>query len=192
MVGVFIQVNDDSLKSRSHPIGYVVCENGCWEWVGNTDSQGYGRLTNRATRKMAGAHRFMYERLVGPVPAGLTLDHLCRNRACCNPSHLEPVTHRENALRGVSFAAVNARKTHCAKCGGDLLVTGEKRPGCVVVRRCPQCRRAQERRRYTGTPEQRLVKRDQMRRWRARYRASRATDGPGEPLTARLGLGLRF
>jgi hypothetical protein len=61
------------------------------------------------------AHRFAYQMLVGPIPEGLTLDHLCRNTGCCNPEHLEAVTHRDNVLRGVSFAAVNAVKTECPR-----------------------------------------------------------------------------
>ena len=85
-------------------------ETGCWNWVGNT-SDGYGAL--RIDRKMVKAHRFAYELLVGPIPDGLQLDHLCRNRACCNPGHLEPVTDVENILRGEGPPAVNARKTHC-------------------------------------------------------------------------------
>jgi len=60
------------------------------------------------------AHRAVYEALVGPIPKGLSLDHLCRNRACVNPEHLEPVSLVENVMRGVSPHAVNARKTHCA------------------------------------------------------------------------------
>lgn len=61
------------------------------------------------------AHRVMYTALVGTIPDGLTLDHLCRNRPCVNPDHLEPVTYRENILRSRNAAAENARKTHCIR-----------------------------------------------------------------------------
>lgn len=59
------------------------------------------------------AHRVAYEQARGPIPEGLELDHLCRNRACVNPDHLEPVTHRENLLRADTFAARHAAQTHC-------------------------------------------------------------------------------
>lgn len=83
--------------------------NGCWVWVAGKIPAGYGSLGG------VRAHRFAYELLVGPIPAGLELDHLCRNRACVNPAHLEPVTHHENILRGQSPAAKNAGKTHCVR-----------------------------------------------------------------------------
>lgn len=85
---------------------------GCWMWGGNK-AYGYGIFgLNKSTVR---AHRFAYKAMVGPVADELTLDHLCRLRACVNPRHLEPVTNRENILRGVSFAAQNARKTHCPR-----------------------------------------------------------------------------
>jgi hypothetical protein len=55
----------------------------------------------------------MYRHYIGEIPRGMTLDHICRNRDCCNPAHLEPVTVKENILRGDSLSARNARKTHC-------------------------------------------------------------------------------
>jgi hypothetical protein len=78
-------------------------EDGCWIWTAFLHSDGYGRFhTKDANRKTIGrlVHRITYEELVGPIPEGLELDHLCRNRACCNPEHLEAVTHRVNVQRG--------------------------------------------------------------------------------------------
>lgn len=72
----------------------------CWLWTGYTTSRGYGQLGKGSGPTQAHlAHRVAYELLVGPVPAGLELDHLCRNPPCVNPSHLEPVTHAENMRR---------------------------------------------------------------------------------------------
>lgn len=87
---------------------------GCIIWAGNTRyNQGYGRIAVNGSLKRV--HVLAYEELVGPVPEDMILDHLCRNRACMNPHHLEPVTFTENVLRGESFAAANARKTHCVR-----------------------------------------------------------------------------
>lgn len=79
----------------------------CWRWTGARHPAGYGTFGDHL------AHRRSYELHVGPIPAGLTLDHLCRNRWCVNPAHLEAVPLVENVMRGESPPARNARKTHC-------------------------------------------------------------------------------
>lgn len=72
---------------------------GCWLWTG-FKAAGYGRFSFKGTNSAAAAHRLSYEALIGEIPAGLDLDHLCRVPSCVNPLHLEPVTRRENIGRG--------------------------------------------------------------------------------------------
>lgn len=83
----------------------VRVDNGCWSWEGPTNHDGYGTVTVDGKKVMS--HRFAYELFIGPIPKGLQVDHLCRNRACTNPEHLEPVTYQENARRA------GAAITHC-------------------------------------------------------------------------------
>lgn len=90
----------------------------CWEWPGHLHRDGYGKIYDGKRLRMA--HRVVYEWLVGPVPDGLVLDHLCRTRHCVNPKHLEVVTDRTNILRGTGAAARWAARTHCAR--GHALV----------------------------------------------------------------------
>ena len=84
----------------------------CLVWTRKTNSKGYARFSVAGRNVMV--HRWIYEKWVGPIPDGLVIDHLCRNRRCVNPAHMEPVTNRQNILRGVGPTAVNARKTECA------------------------------------------------------------------------------
>lgn len=84
----------------------------CWEWQGYVNAKGYGRFSPRPGVTVQ-AHRFAYQLDHGEIPDSLQLDHLCRNRRCVRPIHLEPVTNRTNVLRGEGFAAVNAEKAVC-------------------------------------------------------------------------------
>ena len=115
--------------------------NGCWVWVGSVDPAGYGKVYIGERATMRYAHRVSYELFVGEIPPGLTVDHLCRNRSCVNPEHLEVVTLRENVLRGEGAGAINARKTHC-KCGEPLSTLPRG------VRYCRPCDRKYQRERY--------------------------------------------
>lgn len=119
MVGVFVQINTDSPKARSNPVGYVPCGDGCWEWVG-CSSVGYGHMYDPAKKRMVLAHRWVYEREHGPIPEGHDCHHVCANRGCVNPDHLEIVTPTEHynhdtAMQGGALkrAKVNRTKTHC-------------------------------------------------------------------------------
>lgn len=86
----------------------------CWLWTAKLDRHGYGWIRVSTTAGNAPAHRMAYELATGErVDPALDMDHLCRNHTCVNPSHLEPVTHRENMLRGNTVGALNVVKTHC-------------------------------------------------------------------------------
>ena len=121
---------------------------GCWQWLGAVDSVGYSsfRLTKTppVTKR---AHRWLYELIVGPIPAGLVLDHLCRNKLCVNPDHLEPVTNAENLRRYPGYPH-NRRRTHCPQghpySGWNLII--EQRPQ-GFGRHCRECKYADTRRR---------------------------------------------
>lgn len=85
--------------------------NGCWLWTANKGRNGYGQFgIARGVQKYV--HRLVYEMFVGPIPTDLEIDHLCKVRNCCNPRHLEAVTHLENCRRGTAGDRERA-KTHC-------------------------------------------------------------------------------
>lgn len=98
-------------KSRFARRYIVDQKTGCWLWHGHMAPDGYGRV--RLGPSKVHAHRAVYMEYKGHIPDGLQIDHLCCVRNCVNPEHLEAVTSRVNGLRSASFAAKNARKTHC-------------------------------------------------------------------------------
>lgn len=120
-------------------------ESGCWSWTGAIDKKGYGRI--RINKCVLKAHRVAYEEWEGPIPPGLTLDHLCRNHACINPHHLEPVTNQENVLRGDGPCARNARATHCPQ-GHPYDAENTYVWPATGYRACRVCKRAHRSRYY--------------------------------------------
>ena len=89
---------------------------GCWIWTGVHFDSGYARYRNKSLSSSERAHRVVYETLVGPIPNGLVLDHLCEIKDCVNPMHVEPVTDSENLHRsGITNNSINRAKTHCIK-----------------------------------------------------------------------------
>lgn len=126
----------------------TICDQtGCWNWVGVIEKKGYGRI------KKTYAHRYVWELIKNKIPTGLVIDHLCRNKRCVNPNHLEPVTQKINNHRGIGITSLNAKKTHCSK-GHSL--TDENVKITIrsdgIRRKCKVCDR-----------EQKRLKRDQLR-----------------------------
>ena len=104
----------------------------CWPWIAGKRSHGYGEF--HFDGMGWAAHRWMLVHIVGvDIPSGMECDHLCRNRACVNPAHIELVSHKQNVLRGDSPTSINARRTHC-KNGHLLTATNRRRAqrGCLL------------------------------------------------------------
>ena len=108
-------------------------EIGCWIWTACLSESGYGLVT--INRRLLRAHRVSYEAKFGPIPEGLVIDHVCRQRSCVNPDHLRAVTHRENIMAegSLSITKRQAERTHCTKCESELVDVYGKR-------RCLPCR----------------------------------------------------
>lgn len=168
---------------------------GCHEWTADVSNSGYGRFWVEGKQK-ALAHRWSYEYHIGPIPDGLVIDHLCRNKLCVNPSHLEPVTYSENALRGVGpemRSAIKFTATHCSQ-GHEFTPENTKYNGIKRVDRiCVTCAKDGRKRQYesdkTGQQERtarwkakdperhKELGREAQRRYRARQRAKKEEAG---------------
>lgn len=148
-------------------------EKDCWAWNLSTNQKGYGRIVRNGKTLLA--HRMFYEAMYGKIPTKMTIDHLCRNRACVNPHHMEVVSNRENILRGTSPSAVNAKRTHCVhghELGGDNLRIFTR--NASKRRECRECRRRLGKARYWRNPEQ------QRKRMRDSYWRNIAEQAGGE------------
>ncbi len=119
---------------------FIVQPNGCWEWQGALDEKGYGRIGFKG--RTARVHRVAFEYAGGALIDGLVLDHLCCNRRCMNPAHLEQVTSRENLERG---RKVHSVRTHCKR-GHLRTLENRKKVGKSFA--CRECHREDKRRYY--------------------------------------------
>lgn len=141
-------------KDVERLMSHISKSNDCWLWLGKPANTGYGQIGfgKRSERVTRNAHRVVYELLVGEVPEGKQLDHLCRNRMCVNPAHLEPVTQKENLLRGDTIPAKNAVKTHCNR-GHEFTDKNTYRYGSNqrMCRACAHVRKKQYRQKQKGT-----------------------------------------
>lgn len=137
---------DEATRTR-FAAKYRIDENGCWTWTRPLGTGGYATFWDGT--KTVRAHRFSYRSSVGEIPEGLVLDHLCRVRHCVNPDHLEPVSPRENALRGETIPARNVRVTICANghpyTSENTLVRNNYVNG-TPERICRQCKLATQKR----------------------------------------------
>lgn len=124
-------------RGIDHYARYEVMPDGCWRWTGPLFRTGYGHISEAATGGEAQAHRAIYVRHKGEIPFGLELDHLCRNRACVNPDHLEPVTRSVNIQRMVQALGIGARCEHDLT-GPDAHVVFNRK-GKGPRRMCREC-----------------------------------------------------
>jgi len=132
------KITDDQWFSADR---YTISDTGCWVWSGCLQKDGYGSCNRRMGQSLA--HRAFYVFFCGAIPEGKEIDHTCRNRACVNPDHMEPVTHQENVARSVHVPDRhrNGKKTHCKRGHAfDAVNTVLEKEGDRQRRKCRTCR----------------------------------------------------
>lgn len=143
-VSLALHATEDDLFYQRRKYGSIMdrVEVGdCWVWTGYLDRKGYGRVNfpSTAKGKARPVHRIVWAALVGPLAEDESLDHLCRNKACCNPDHLELIDIKTNILRGFNPPAMNARATHCLNghefSGDNVRPRNDGGRGCRICRR---------------------------------------------------------
>lgn len=152
-----------SLITRLINWSSVCPETGCWIWQRTKSADGYGTLClwtpRNKPKRSTKAHRLAYEEFVGPIPDGLQIDHLCRNRACICPDHMEPVTQQENVMRGdAKFVSkrLALQRTHC-KNGHEYTAENTAIYQNNHGRRCRECNRMQCRKYHQAVIKQRIA-----------------------------------
>lgn len=120
---------------------FTMQPSGCWIWQGSQNGVGYGELRFGKVKKYA--HRLMYELFNGPIPGGQQIDHLCRNRSCVNPMHLEAVSASVNVRRAMPYR-IDTHKTHCSN-GHEYTIENSYQRKDGKGRNCNECVRTRAR-----------------------------------------------
>lgn len=129
----------------------------CWQWIAGATKQGYGGF-HPANGVLVLAHRYSYELLVGPIPQAHVIDHLCRNRRCVNPSHLEAVTNKENLRRGAGYGLRNGMRTACVN--GHPYTSENTYTDPAGGIRCRECARIRDRQPHRRSAYRRALKKE--------------------------------
>ncbi len=130
----------DRINAKIEPGDFWDDGTRCWNWTGARNKSGYGMVYLNGRRRQA--YHATWELMNGPLPAGVEIDHLCRNPRCVNPLHLEPVTRQENIRRSDNFAGRHARQTHCKR--GHEFTEANTYVSARGERVCRKCRADRE------------------------------------------------